>query len=199
MEAPGSSRAGAGPTTSVSAAVARRAARATAAGRRSERRGSVAPHRTSAHRMRSSVGVSGQGPRSGAVQSPAPSDCQRSSATSSKLDVNARSVARPAAVDRAELLVELRHRCGDGGETGGRLATAAAARRQPLDLVQVEEAAAPDRVRMRLQQSPADVGVQRRHLDPEAAGRLLGREHAFHHRGYYIDLINVYRRRERAS
>ena len=105
----------------------------------------------------------------------------------------------PATVDRAELLVELRH-CGrDGGQPGRRLAPTPAARRQPLDLVQVEEAAPPGRVRMRLQQAPADVGVERRHLDPEAAGCLLGGQHALHHPRSYIDLINVYRRRERAS
>ena len=93
MDASGSSPGGVGPTTSVRAAVARRAARATAAGRRSARSGSVAPHSTSAQRMRSSVGVNGQGPMSGAVQSPASSDCHRSSATSSKVCVRARSVA----------------------------------------------------------------------------------------------------------
>ena len=175
-----SSPAGRGPTTSASAAVARRAARATAAGRRSERSGSVAPHRTSAQRMRSSVGVSGQGPRSGARQSPAASDCQRSSATSSKLDPAASSVAGRPAVDRAELLVELGHRGRDGGQAGGGLAPAPAAHHQPLDVVEVEEAPPPGRVRVRHEQAAADVGVEGRHLDPETAGRLLGGQHAVH-------------------
>ena len=170
----------AGPTTSVRAAVARRAARATAKGRRSDRSGSVAPHSTSAQRMRSSVGVSGHGPRSGAVQSPAflglPEELGHLFEAARQRQLG----GGPAAVDRAALLVELRHRGSDGGQAGSRLTTAPAPRRQTLDLAEIEEAAAPGGVRMGIEQAAADVGVQRRHLDPEAAGGLLRGQHAVH-------------------
>ena len=85
-----------------------------------------------------------------------------------------------AAVDGAELLVELGHARGDGGEPGGRLAAAPTAGRQSLDLCQVEEAPAPPRVPVRLEEAAAHVGVQRGHLDAETAGRLLGGQHPVH-------------------
>ncbi len=91
-----SARAGEGsdaPATSTSAAVTRRAARATDSGRRSERSGSVALHTTSAQRMRSIVAVSGQVPSDGADQSPRTGDCHNHSATSSNAEVAASSVA----------------------------------------------------------------------------------------------------------
>jgi hypothetical protein len=86
----------------------------------------------------------------------------------------------PAAVDGAELLVELGDARCDGGEPGRCLAAAPAACGEALDVGQVEEAAAPDRVAVGFEQAAADVGVQRRGLDAKPAGRLLGREHAVH-------------------
>ena len=83
-------------------------------------------------------------------------------------------------VQRPELLVELGHGGGDGGEPGRGLPAAPAPRGQDLDVGQVEQAAPGSGVAVRLQQAAADVGVKGRHLDAEAAGRLLGGEHAFH-------------------
>ena len=53
---------------------------------------------------------------------------------------------------------------------------------RPSIVGQVEEAAAPGRVAVGLEQAPADVGVQRRDLDAQPPGRLLGREHPVHPR-----------------
>ena len=112
----GSSPAAGALPTSVSAAMARRVARATASARRSARRGSVAPHSTSAQRMRSNVGVSGHGPMSGSA--PVPRLLGLPQQLGHLLEaVRARQVGGgPAAVDRAELLVELGHAGGHGGE-----------------------------------------------------------------------------------
>jgi len=84
------------------------------------------------------------------------------------------------AVKRPELLVELGHGCRDGGEPGRGLPAAPAPDGQRLDVGQVEQAAPGAGVAVGLEQAAADVGVEGRHLDPEAAGRLLGGEHAFH-------------------
>ena len=141
MEASGSSPAGAGPTTSVKAAVARRVARATAAGRRSERQRIGRP----AHDQRPSHALERRRQRAGTEigRRPVPRLLGLPEQLGHLFEACGRRQigGGPAAVDRAELLVELRHRRRDGGQAGGRLAAAPAAGRQPLDLVQVEEAA----------------------------------------------------------
>ncbi len=91
----------------------------------------------------------------------------------------------PPAVDRAEPLVELGHGGRDRRQPGRRLTPSTAPHRQRLDVVQVEEAPPPGRVGVRIEQATADVGVQRRHLDPEASCRLLRREHALHRGSLY--------------
>ena len=84
------------------------------------------------------------------------------------------------AVERTELLVELGHGRRDRREPRRGLAAAPAPRRQRLDVGKVEQAAPGVGVAVRLEEPAADVGIERRHLDPETAGRLLGREHSFH-------------------
>ena len=166
------------PTTSTSAAAMRRVARATDSGRRSERSGSVAPHMTSAQRMRSMVVARGQVPSSGRTS-------RRRSGTARAIRPRPRRASRRRARwrrgrgKRVPLLMEPGHRGGDGGEPGGGTALPPPGG-QRLDLAQVEEAAPGSRVPLRLEQAAADVGVERRDLDPETPGGLLCRQHAVH-------------------
>ena len=64
--------------------------------------------------------------------------------------------------------------------SGFDLASTSSSLGQALDVGQVEQAPPAVRLGVRLQQAPADVGVQRGHLDAEPPGRLLTPQHPVH-------------------
>ena len=86
---------------------------------------------------------------------------------------------RPASV-RWTVLPELGDPGRDGGQSGLDLASTPSSLGQALDVGQVEQTPPAVRLRVRLQQAPADVGVQRGHLDAEPPGRLLTLQHPLH-------------------
>ena len=86
---------------------------------------------------------------------------------------------RPTPVRRT-VLTELGDPGRDGGQPRLDLASTTSSLGQALDVGQVEQTPPAVRLGVRLQQAPADVGVQRGHLDAEPPGRLLTLQHPLH-------------------
>ena len=68
----------------------------------------------------------------------------------------------------------------DGGQLGLDLTASPTTASQTFDVSEVEQAPAPIRFWVRLEQASADIGVERGDLHPEPTGRLLASEHAIH-------------------
>ena len=91
----------------------------------------------------------------------------------------------PAAVE-GPALGELGDRCRDGGHAGLDRPRLPGATGQPFDLVGVEQAPPAGRRRMRHEEPPAHVGVERVHLYAEPASGLFALEHALQRRSTFL-------------
>ncbi len=141
----------------------------------------VAPHRF--HHQGPLHGVGHRGQRAGADAGIAPV-AARVALPQQRGDLferqHARERHRRTAAVEGTVGAQLRHAGGDGGQPGLVAAPAALAGRQPLNVGELEHAPPAPLGAVRGEESPADVGVERGELDPEAAGRLLARDQSRH-------------------